>query len=240
MKGLIYRPKGRAREYAEWAINIYQGCTHGCTYCYAPLVLHKNRERFHEMGTVRPKFFETLKRDLAVNDHRGKLITLCFTSDPYQQCERHLGATRKTIQMLHEAGANVCVLTKAPTTALRDLDLFGMGDEFATTLTFGREQWKESLQFEPLAELPHQRMLGLRVAHSMGIPTWASLEPVVDVNGTMQAILDSHPFVDLYKVGRLNYVQSDVNWRKFAQDVTSLLDRLGKEYILKEDLKKHL
>lgn len=31
---LIYQPKGPAGEYAKWAVNLHNGCTHGCTYCY--------------------------------------------------------------------------------------------------------------------------------------------------------------------------------------------------------------
>lgn len=31
---LIYQPQGAAGEYAKWAINLYPGCSNGCTYCY--------------------------------------------------------------------------------------------------------------------------------------------------------------------------------------------------------------
>ena len=31
---LIYQPQGAAGEYAKWAINLYNGCSNGCTYCY--------------------------------------------------------------------------------------------------------------------------------------------------------------------------------------------------------------
>jgi len=31
---LIYQPQGPAGEYAKWAINLYNGCSNGCTYCY--------------------------------------------------------------------------------------------------------------------------------------------------------------------------------------------------------------
>ena len=31
---LIYQPQGSAGEYAKWAINLYHGCSNGCTYCY--------------------------------------------------------------------------------------------------------------------------------------------------------------------------------------------------------------
>lgn len=44
---LIYRPKGRAGEYAKLALNVYRGCDHGCTYCYSPRILRRKREDFH-------------------------------------------------------------------------------------------------------------------------------------------------------------------------------------------------
>lgn len=32
----IYVPKGKAREYGDYALNIYTGCPHRCYYCFAP------------------------------------------------------------------------------------------------------------------------------------------------------------------------------------------------------------
>ena len=47
---VIYQPTGAAREYADLALNIYRGCTHGCIYCY-------NNGRFGEKGD----FFKSAK-----------------------------------------------------------------------------------------------------------------------------------------------------------------------------------
>lgn len=30
----IYKPAGKAREYAEWACNLFVGCSNDCSYCY--------------------------------------------------------------------------------------------------------------------------------------------------------------------------------------------------------------
>ena len=49
----IYEPKGKAKEYGDYAINIYTGCPHRCFYCFAPNVLRKDREKFHT--EVRPR-----------------------------------------------------------------------------------------------------------------------------------------------------------------------------------------
>jgi len=45
----IYEPKGKAKECGDLALNIYIGCPHRCFYCYAPLVLKKDKEVFHSI-----------------------------------------------------------------------------------------------------------------------------------------------------------------------------------------------
>ena len=46
----IYEPKGKAKEYGDYAINIYTGCPHECFYCFAPSVLRKVKDDFHKKG----------------------------------------------------------------------------------------------------------------------------------------------------------------------------------------------
>ena len=43
---VIYEPKGKAGEYSKLAANIYNGCGHGCEYCFAPAFLRTARETF--------------------------------------------------------------------------------------------------------------------------------------------------------------------------------------------------
>lgn len=78
----IYEPRGRAREYGELAVNIYTGCNHGCSYCYAPAVLHKEQGAFTEVQT-RPGIVEAVRRQLEREKTTGKTVFLCFTCDPY-------------------------------------------------------------------------------------------------------------------------------------------------------------
>lgn len=79
----LYVPKGKAKEYGDYAINIYTGCPHRCYYCFAPNVLHRDRETFHANVAPRPGLVEALKQQLEKEQVKGQLIHLCFTCDPY-------------------------------------------------------------------------------------------------------------------------------------------------------------
>ena len=54
----IYEPKGKAKEYGDYALNIYTGCPHRCYYCFAPTVLHKDRNAFHTNVAPRGNILE--------------------------------------------------------------------------------------------------------------------------------------------------------------------------------------
>lgn len=232
---LIYTPKGKALEYAKLALNIFKGCPHGCTYCYAPNALHMSRTEFH--FAVRPRR-DTFLRDL--EREAGKLkpsdpILLCFSCDPYPPSDPQQ-LTRETIKILHAAGHHVTVLTKGGTRALRDLDLFTPRDAFATTLTL--LDLRLSRVWEPGAAWPSDRIATIAEFHRAGIPTWVSLEPVLNPDLAMAIIRQTHKFVDLYKVGRWNYDPraNQIDWQKFAADAVTLLQSLGKAYLIKKDL----
>lgn len=235
---LIYEPKGRAREYAALALNIYRGCDHGCLYCYAPAATHRTREQFATVEQRR----DFLKK-LAYEAHAMEStepILLCFSCDPYCNADTELKLTRETIKILHAAGHRVTVLTKGGTRALRDLDLFTPRDAFATTLTITHDA--TSREWEPEAALPGDRIDAIRQFHLANIPTWVSLEPVLFPDAALRIIRYTHPWVDLYKIGKWNYDAraNEIDWHKFARDAKALCESLGKPYILKRDLACYL
>lgn len=240
MTGLIYEPKGRAREYAALACNVYRGCDHACTYCYAPDATFRQREAFSRPN-VRNGFLASLEKE-AVKVPRlasGDRVLLSFTCDPYQHLDQEAGITRRAIKILHAAGLPVQVLTKGGTRALLDLDLFTPADAFATTLTLLDDA--ESVKWEPGAALPANRILAIQEFHAAGIPTWVSLEPALDPAVALEIIRRTHGFVDLYKVGKLNYHAhaQTIDWTAFARESVALLQSLGKAYYVKNDLARY-
>jgi len=250
---LIYEPRGRAREYARLACNVYRGCSHACCYCYSPKATFRQREKFIN-ATTRPNFLPKLAKEAAKYQSAGVTgkVLLSFTTDPYQHLDVKEQVTRRTIEILHSAGLNVQILTKGGSRALRDLDLLGPNDAFATTLTLLDDA--ESLRWEPGAALPGDRIATIQAFHSAGVPTWVSLEPVLDPSAALDIIRKTHGFVDLFKVGKLNYHPHarTIDWGRFAREAIELLmsydftecrrpDQAGAgNFYIKDDLRAYL
>ena len=234
--GYIYKPKGKAGEYGELALNIYKGCGHGCKYCYVPPILYQTPEQFHANPQPRPLDQRILSREL--DALRGKSVFLCFTCDPYQPVDTEAKVTREVIQRLRLYGISPNILTKGGTRSARDFDLLSKdpGAKYGATLTFLDDSL--SLLWEPGASLPQHRIKALQEAHSLGIQTWASLEPVIDPAQSLQIIRETKDFVDEYKIGRWNHdPRADrIDWKAFGQEAVELCRTLGKKYYIKKDL----
>jgi DNA repair photolyase len=246
---IIYEPKGRAREYAALACNVYNGCDHRCKYCYA------KRLGSHEEPRRRSDLLGKLEREIKSNGNglAGKTVHLCFTCDAYQNFDIEVGDTRGVIQMTHAAGGGVAVLTKGGSRALRDIDLMIPGRDYhAATLTF--LNGLDSLEWEPGAALPQDRIDTLKLFDRAGIDTWVSLEPVIDPVASIMAIHETVDFVGMYKVGKMNYhpIAKEIDWRRFATTAVDCLEGYGfvrsfspdtlrkGQYYIKRDLAAYL
>ena len=228
----IYEPKGRALEYCERAVNLYRGCGHGCGYCYAPGALHMHRSDFARVA-YRPGLLESLAAEAP--KHTGREVLMCFTCDPYSP-ESDL-TTREAIKILQRSECVVVVLTKGGQRSVRDFDLLRPGiDKYGATLTLARDA--DSLRWEPRAALPAERLAVLAEAHSRGIFTWASFEPVIDPEQTLELISAVEGVVDLCKIGRWNHDvrAKEIDWPSFTRRAVAQCRRQGSAYKLKADI----
>lgn len=224
----IYEPKGAAKEYGDYAINIYTGCPHRCFYCFAPNVLHRDREEFHSCVKPREGIVEAVKKQIEHEKLTGKLVHLCFTCDPYPSGYDST-ATHDIIKLLKESGNNVQILTKNPTQ--RDFDLFDENDWFGVTYDGGIRVGG----FIPVLHLPV-----LKKAHDRGIKTWISFEPVLNAENVLQAIEETAAYVDKIKIGKLNYHKSNIDWKQFGEQAEALCKELGLNYYIKDSLRKEM
>lgn len=236
----IYEPKGRALEYSLLACNLFTGCSHACTYCFAPGCLRKTREAFRANVQPRKGIIEALRKEAPKHAGTDKRVLLCFHCDPYSPEAAESGVTRQALKILWEFSIPFQILTKGGDRAVSDFDLYGPHDAFATTMTCTDDL--DSREIEPGAALPFDRMSAIRQAHARGIETWLSLEPVIYPEQSLEVIDGTHDFVDLYKIGRWNHdVRANrIDWRAFGMEAIALCEKYGKPYYIKDDLAKHL
>lgn len=238
---MIYAPAGQAGEYAPLAANPYRGCGHSCAYCYVPKVTKQDREEFNAGAVERANYLEALTKDAKKYQAAGirEQVMLSFTTDPYHPGDNTL--TRKVLVTLQEHGLGICTLTKGGARALRDIDIFRPDrDAFASTMTSLDARF--SRKWEPDAALPADRADTLRAFHDRGIFTWVSLEPTLDVDSSLQIVRETHEFVDLYKIGRVNYLPmtKTTDWQDYTLRMVDLCKELGVAHYVKKDLQPYL
>ena len=236
----IYNPKGQAREYGEWAANPYRGCGHSCLYCYVPAVLHMPRVEFDAGAILRDGFIEAFEKDAARLQKQGKSINIffCFTTDLY-----HPGDTapsRSVLELTHKYGHTFTVLTKGGKRALRDLDLYGGSDHFATTLTSLDDDFVA--KWERGAARWQDRLAARMKFHCEGVFTWLSLEPCLSTDASIEIVEETAGLVDFYKIGRANYLPmtATTDWKDYTLRMVETVRRLGVRAYFKKDLQAYL
>jgi len=181
----------------EQSVNPYQGCEHGCIYCFArPSHAYWNlgpgldfeTRIFHKPGLSR-----LLARELAAPGYVCKPINLGANTDPYQPAEREHGTTRALLEVLLSHRHPVTIVTKGAL-ILRDLDLLA---ELAalrlasvvvslTTLDDGLKR-----AMEPRAAAPGARLRVIRELSAAGVPVTVMMAPVIPAlnDHEMEALL---------------------------------------------------
>jgi DNA repair photolyase len=167
------------------SLNPYQGCEHGCIYCYA-------RPAHAYLGLSPGLDFETrifakhdaakLLRDaLAAPRYRCEPIAIGGNTDPYQPVERDLRITRSLIEVLAETRHPFSIITKNALVE-RDLDLVGP----LATLNLARAyvsvtslDSRLSATLEPRASAPHRRIETIRRLADAGMPVGVMVAPVI-------------------------------------------------------------
>ncbi len=200
----IYNPSGKAGEYSYWACNFYVGCSNGCTYCYLKKGVLENT-----MGGDKPKLkscfkdenhaLEVFEKELKANlpELQKHGLFFSFTTDP--MLPETIFLTTQAASICVKNDVLVKILTKVD--FVKGLDAEKILNEkekkyiaFGFTLT-GHDE------LEPNASTNAERIEAMRKLHEAGFKTWASVEPVIDFKSSIQMIINTMSFCDLYKIG---------------------------------------
>jgi DNA repair photolyase len=179
-------------------------------------------------------------RHCSLTQTKNEQIFITFSSDPF-----HLGdlnPTREVMNILQYGGLAFCTLSKGGERALPFLSEYrSTRDAYACTLTTLDDDF--SRKWEPKAALPRDRIATLSRFHEAGIFTWVSLEPTLDVQASLDIVAETRPFVDLYKIGRANYLKEitrTTDWRDYTLRMIDLCQTLGVKHYIKRDLQEFL
>lgn len=234
----IYEPAGRAREYSPLALNYFKGCDHGCKYCYVPNMIGRFNSNYHHESVICPTDFQKLEQSAKKMQGCEKQILLSFTGDPY--CNAENGETRKVLEILNFYNHKVAILTKNTEKALKDIDIiktFGNRIKIGTTLTFDNEN--SSKEWEPGAATPQSRIKGLRTFSELGVITWASFEPVVIPEQSLNCLSNVAEFITHVKIGKLNNykgLDKKIDWAKFIFESVKICRENKLPFYIKKDL----
>ena len=106
---------------AEYNMNLYRGCCHGCLYCDSRSDCYQN-PRFDTV-TAKENALEIVRNELAKKTKKGVVATGAM-SDPYNPYEKTENLTRNALQLLDAYGFGAAIATKSDLIC-RDADVLG-------------------------------------------------------------------------------------------------------------------
>lgn len=182
-------------------VNVYRGCSHACTYCFArPTHDYLGLgigEDFERRIVVKVNAVELLAAELAARRWQGHHIAMGTNTDPYQRCEGKYHLTRRVIGVLSEAANPFSILTKS-TLLLRDLDLLVDAAERTSVRinfsigTLDEDVWRLT---EPGTPAPRLRVEAVRRLRQAGISCGVLVAPVLpglsDRPDQLAAVIDA-------------------------------------------------
>ena len=118
-KTIIAKTKSTAWFGADYNMNIYRGCSHGCIYCDSRSDCYRN----DAFDTVKPKAnaLEIIRNELRRKIRSGVIATGSM-SDPYNPLERELKLTRHALELINAFRFGIAIATKSPLVE-RDIDV---------------------------------------------------------------------------------------------------------------------
>jgi DNA repair photolyase len=181
-KSALHRVQGMP---FRWSLNPYQGCAHGCHYCYARryhtyLDLNADAD-FSSKIFVKTNLPLLLRQELRRPNWGREHVSIGTATDPYQPIEGHYRITRQCLEAFLDYRSPAGVVTKG-TLVVRDLDVLVDLDRKAggvvcfSFCTLDETVWR---RIEPGTSPPWQRLQAIKKLAGAGIPVGILLAPIL-------------------------------------------------------------
>jgi DNA repair photolyase len=199
----------------RYSLNPYQGCYHGCAYCYA-----RNSHQYLGLGAgtdferklmVKVNAPELLAETFARESWRGESIVFSGNTDCYQPLEASYQLTRRCLELCLAHRNPVAIITKGGVIQ-RDVALIAELAQVASvhvfvTIPFLDEAVRRVM--EPFAAPIERRFETLRMLSARGVSCGVSLAPLIpglndsdvpELLARAQAAGAQHAFITLLRL----------------------------------------
>ena len=204
------------------SINPFQGCEHGCIYCYARpshsyLDLSPGLD-FETRIFYKPNAAERLVEEWQKPGYECEPITIGANTDPYQPAEKTTRVTRGLLELFHKHRHPVNLITKSNLIA-RDVDLLAeLASDRLCSVAISLPTLDRSLKriMEPRVPSAESRLQTIEIFANRGIPTSVLVAPLIP------AINDNEIESILERVAQAGAVQAHYIFLRLPHEVRDL------------------
>lgn len=240
----LYQPSGKAAEYSSWAVNFYNGCENDCDYCYCKKGvlgrLWANEPQLKKCFKDEEDALQAFQKELMEN--HGKVsehgILFSFTTDP--MLPKTWGMTFEALEFAVSHNVPVKILTKR-TDWMEEFDirkLEGLYNKHKDKIAFGFTLTGRD-DLEPNASPNANRIEAMKKLHAQGFKTFASIEPVVIPQKSIEMIEATKDCCDIFKVGLMSG-KKDYDLNELNNLFNYLKGLTGNRIYLKDSFAKNL
>lgn len=198
------------------SVNPYQGCEHGCIYCYArnthEYYGYSAGLEFEQNIIVKKTAPELLEKEFLKKNWKPQTILFSGNTDCYQPAEKEVQLTRKMLQICLKYRNPAAIITKNAL-VLRDMDILEeMAKHRLIKVVLSITSLNENLRrkLEPRTVSGIKRLAVLEKLSQKGIPSGVNVAPIIpglndhEVPEIVKASAEHGALFASYTIVRLN------------------------------------
>ena len=247
---------------ADYSVNPYIGCSHGCRYCYASFMKRFTNHPEPWGSFVDVKYWPEMRNTAK---YKGKEFFIGSVTDPYQEAEEKYLWTRHFLEEMQGSGCRISIATKSDL-VVRDLDIIRTFPEARVSLSMNTLDEEFRKEMDNAASI-ERRLSAMKLFHDNGIRTTCFISPIFPGITDVKAIIrrakndcnliwlenlnlrggyrktvldwisDRHPelvplYEDIYTRGDRRY------WAELDADIRAFAEEEGLPYVRNDDSMK--